>query len=215
MSSSNTFVSSRIVPLVPLLLLLGPPPARAAPSNPASALNQLIASADNSMRAANYAEALTALRAAWGIEQRTEIGCNLGLVSELTGHHRDAAEHLLRCSRDIPVPRTPPDNARREIYLRALATARKEIASLAIRTTPPGADILIDGNAAGRAPLDEIFVEPSQHRITAVLGDKTASIGGAIAGAATLSYAFIMRAPPPVSAAIGPRGAFVGVTVSW
>jgi hypothetical protein len=48
--------------------------------------------------------------------------------------------------------------------------AAPRLGSLRVETTPPGADVLLDGTARGKTPLDLAGVEPGEHEVTLMGG---------------------------------------------
>jgi hypothetical protein len=79
--------------------------------------------------------------------------------------NRFAAEHLNYGIRNF-AQRDKPEALERAKEMRDLAQA--EVATIDLRVTPAGADIVIDEKPAGSAPLEgEIFLDPGEHEISA------------------------------------------------
>jgi hypothetical protein len=124
---------------------------------------------------------------AWRAQHQWQIAANLGHVELALGRHRDAAEHLtifLRETADLAAV-DPRDRA---TLTRELSQALARVAVVTVSVDPPGAEVLVDGAPAGRAPLaDPVFVEPGRHVIEAradgrrsVVASRDLGPGGAV-----------------------------------
>ena len=122
----------------------------------------------------NWQEAYRLYLAAWGLKKSFDIAGNLGDVELRLGKPRDAAEHLAYSFRIFPA--NGKAEAREKTKTR-LAEARAQVLAMTIHTSPASAAIFVDGNPAGRTPLDgEIFASPGSHTVEAkVDGYMTAS----------------------------------------
>jgi hypothetical protein len=170
--------------LVPLSLLAASLTASLATFVPLSAwadnakasndrVEPLLALAEKHRAAKRYQDAIIPLRAAWGIERRADIACKRGMVASLLGLTREAAEFLDRCLRT-----PPPDQSAEQALLveTELVMVRQSVASVAVSVNVPGAEILIDGRALGRAPLPApLFLEPGEHVILAEVAGRAAA----------------------------------------
>ncbi|WP_437286065.1 PEGA domain-containing protein [Sorangium sp. So ce406] len=117
--------------------------------------------------AATYQRALEAAQGAWTTDaERATIAGELGLVELSLGRHRDAATHLAQCLEHRGVIsgwlRGQVDDG--------LQRAAKRVATVYVTTNPPGAEVLIDGQALyPPEPVQEVFVEPGEHTARARL----------------------------------------------
>ncbi len=87
--------------------------------------------------------------------------------------YRDAAEHLDYCVRNFPT------GANRDLFesvTAALRDVKQHVGTVTITADQAGPEILVDGDAVGRAPLSHhVFVDPGQHLVEArVAGQKRA-----------------------------------------
>jgi hypothetical protein len=119
-----------------------------------------------------WQRAYDAYLAAWRQRPHWQVAGSLGEVELELGKNKDAATHLalfLREAKDVP-----PDEMKR---VRGwLDQSRARVATVTIATAPPGADLLLDGVAIGRAPLrEELYLEPGQHQIDGHLGQCAAT----------------------------------------
>ncbi|MGK3997088.1 PEGA domain-containing protein [Sorangium sp. So ce1024] len=120
-----------------------------------------------------YAEA--ELESAWALNPTFDVAYNLGNTKYQLKKHREAAQHLSFALRHWPLVKTvaklKPTAEQR------LAESRAQVGAVAVTVGMAGAEVLVDGKAVGRAPLEgEVFVEPGEHRVEARLeGYETAS----------------------------------------
>ncbi|XXT17247.1 PEGA domain-containing protein [Sorangium sp. So ce429] len=117
--------------------------------------------------AATYERALEAAQGAWTTDaERATIAGELGLVELALGRHRDAASHLAQCleHRDVI------SGWLRDRVDDGLKRAAKRVATVYVTTNPPGAEVLMDGQALyPPEPVQEVFVEPGEHTARARL----------------------------------------------
>lgn len=120
-----------------------------------------------------WAQARAAFLAAWALEKHWQIAANLADTEIQLGRFRDAAEHAAFYRKQSPEDR----HARADALL---VKAKAKVLTLRIKTEPAGADVWVDGQSAGRAPLSEpLFLDPGKHTITARMtghADMTQSI---------------------------------------
>jgi hypothetical protein len=119
-------------------------------------------------RAGQWEKARVAFLASWALAPHYQIAANLGDCELKTGHFRDAAEHAAFYAREMPadLSRAEKDGARA-----LLEQARAKIGTLHIHADLEGAEVFVDAEHVGRAPLTEaIFVEPGSHVVEARLG---------------------------------------------
>ncbi|WP_437531682.1 PEGA domain-containing protein [Sorangium sp. So ce726] len=155
---------------VPEIAAAQPATPQAAPAN-ADAVTR----ADESFRRGlrlysdkKYVEAEAELQSAWELNPTFDVAYNLGNTKYQLKKYREAAEHLSFALRNWPLVKTvaklKPTAEQR------LAESRAQVGALRVTASAAGAEVLVDGKAVGRAPLEgEVFVEPGEHQIEARL----------------------------------------------
>ncbi len=116
----------------------------------------------------DYAGACAAFAAAYSLKRHYQIAGSLGDCEMQLGRNRDAAEHLDSFIREYPTDESPEELERAKGLL---AKARLQIATLVFDVPMTGAQVFLDGQPIGKAPIEgERFVEAGQHRIEAMVG---------------------------------------------
>ncbi|MDC0680720.1 PEGA domain-containing protein [Sorangium atrum] len=120
------------------------------------------------MASRKYVEAEAELQSAWELNPTFDVAYNLGNTKYQLKKYREAAEHLSFALRNWPLVKTvaklKPTAEQR------LAESRAQVGALRVTVSAAGAEVLVDGKALGRAPLEgEVFVEPGEHRVEARL----------------------------------------------
>ncbi|WP_438034853.1 PEGA domain-containing protein [Sorangium sp. So ce204] len=120
------------------------------------------------MASRKYVEAEAELQSAWELNPTFDVAYNLGNTKYQLKKYREAAEHLSFALRNWPLVKTvaklKPTAEQR------LAESRAQVGALRVTVSAAGAEVLVDGKAVGRAPLEgEVFVEPGEHRVEARL----------------------------------------------
>ncbi|WP_438041678.1 PEGA domain-containing protein [Sorangium sp. So ce128] len=170
---------SLAVVLTVATLMTDPGIAAAQPAAPPVAPGTAPASPDAAKRAealvdkakslyleGKYQEAEASLLVAWELNPTFDVAYNLGNTEYQLKKHREAAQYLSFALRHWPllkgVAKLKP-NAEKW-----LAESRAQVGSLKVSVTVAGAEVLVDGKAVGKAPLeDEVFVDPGEHRVEA------------------------------------------------
>ncbi|MCC6553526.1 MAG: PEGA domain-containing protein [Polyangiaceae bacterium] len=157
--------------LVAAALLGAPAPARAqaAPlgAEAAQQADEHFKRGKELYRAGKLREAHEAYRSAWALKQTFDIAANLANAELQLGMKAEAAEHLAFCIRSFPATGAKAQLDRVKAQFEA---ARKEVAALVVSVTVEGAEVLVDGQPVGRAPLGrEVFVMPGPHVVEARL----------------------------------------------
>ncbi|AGP33787.1 hypothetical protein SCE1572_04305 [Sorangium cellulosum So0157-2] len=115
-----------------------------------------------------YVEAEAELQSAWELRPIFNVAYNLGITKYQLNKHRDAAQYLSFALRHWPMVKTVTDLKSTAEQL--FAESRAQVGALAVKAGAPGAEVLVDGKAVGKAPLEgEVFVEPGEHRVEARL----------------------------------------------
>jgi hypothetical protein len=110
-------------------------------------------------------EALAGFKESWSIRKTHDVALSMGQVELVLKKYRDAAEHLDFAIRHFP----PMESAEMlETARNALAEAKQQVGTLAIKVNRPGAEISVDSQPIGTAPLDHpVYLEPGQRVIAA------------------------------------------------
>jgi hypothetical protein len=191
------------------MMLFGTSVARAEPGGTArteadrTRARELMREGNELYGEGNLAEAYAKYLEAWRTAQAFDIACNLGGTASELGMNRDAAEYLDYCLRHYAASSRPEALAAEQRARAAFEVVRTKVSAVTVRVTPPGADVLVDGAPAGRAPLDApVFLEAGPHRIEARLeGFETATVDvNAKRGEAT-EVTVALNAPPGAPAA--------------
>lgn len=139
-----------------------PPPPRP--------VDRLMEEGEDHYREGRVVEALRCYREAWKLEHAHDLACNIGRLESEVGNLREATEFLARCVERAPPAVTPEERRRQEGERREFEAARREVATLSIDVSQPGAEVRLDGVPLGRSPLPAlVFVAPGRHRISAAL----------------------------------------------
>lgn len=175
--------------------MAAPARARAAPPAP---VKQLYDDAYALAKESRWAAAYPLLQRAFAADPSWQIAELLGHAEVELGRYRDAAAHLtlfLRASRQIPEVSARERAAHEELLARAAA----RVGEIAVTVDPPGAEILLDGEPAGRAPLaDPLFVDPGRHHIEARReGHAPAAVTEDLAGGRAARVTLRLRPLPP------------------
>jgi hypothetical protein len=156
-------------------------------------------------------EAEAAYLAAWKVKKGYDLAANLGDVELLNGKARLAAEHLSYALREFPAGGKP---ALREQLTKRLAEARKLVLAVHVEVNKPGAEVFVDGQSIGRAPVaEEVFVDPAGCTVEAKLDgfiDARQAVSPAKSGTAKVS---LMLVPSPERRSAVPAVVLGGVAV--
>ncbi|WP_437606315.1 hypothetical protein WMF20_35760 [Sorangium sp. So ce834] len=121
----------------------------------------------------DYERARVAYLAAWALQKRLQIAGNLAEAEMKLGRFREAAKHLAYYLREAPKEQPPPPPAEMKAAEALYAAARAQVGELSIATLENGAEILVDGEVVGVAPLPApVFVEPGMHTVSARRGNR-------------------------------------------
>ncbi|MGK4007427.1 PEGA domain-containing protein [Sorangium sp. So ce1036] len=115
-----------------------------------------------------YEEAEATLMSAWELNPTFDVAYNLGNTKYQLKKHREAAQYLSFALRNWPllksVAKLKPTAEQR------LAESRSQVGAVTVAVSAVGAEVLVDGQVVGRAPLEgELFVEPGEHQVEARL----------------------------------------------
>jgi hypothetical protein len=221
-----------LAPVLMAALCIAAPVVAQTPT-PAAPSAADIKKADELFRDANrlvleqkWQEAETKYAGAWALNPSYDVALNLGQTQYRLGKNRDAAEHLAFAVRNWPlVGKREP----RDIAEKRLAELKKQITTLNVQVSVPGATILVDGKPVGRSPLDvDLFVEPGTRTIGATLAgytDASEVIEAVKGGAKAVSLSLAPTTPrgggplppptatAPAGSAAPPRAALISAGV--
>jgi hypothetical protein len=108
-----------------------------------------------------WAEARASFLAAWSLEKHWQIAGNLADCELKLERYREAAEHAAYYKRHAPADR----QARADALLKS-ATAK--VATVTVTVEPAGAEVVVDGESVGRAPLEgALYLMPGERKIAA------------------------------------------------
>ena len=217
--------SHRPVPSLALCTLLaatttrgawaGPADPPAAPAASAGADEQAarqLRAGNKAFKEGDFAGAERAYREAFALKRGYDIAGNLGAAELSLGKLRECAQHLAFTLRLFPITGEP---ALREQMARAFGQCRRGVGAVRVEVTgaggPIGATVLVDGLAAGEAPLlDEVFVEPGAHVIEARLdgyagASQRVSVDRGSAAAVTLALTPLPAPPATIVQVVAAR----------
>lgn len=113
-------------------------------------------------RKAEYEKARVAFAECYALIPKSDVLRNLSISEIHAGHYVSAARHLTQLLR---APGDLPAEVRQEAESR-LAQAEAQVGQLEISVDVSGADIEVDGDAVGQAPLTENwYVEAGRHEV--------------------------------------------------
>jgi hypothetical protein len=191
----------------PRVALAADPPATAKADTSKQA-QQLLDEGLVAIKLGQWEKARSFLLGAWRLQQHWRIAPHLANVELKLGRMRDAAEHLsffLREGKNLD----PGDRKQAETLL---ARAQAKIGTVNVGGAPAGAEIRVDGELVGTAPLaGPIFVEPGTRRVEAraegyATAERVVTLGPGQEGRVEVGLAAVPRAVGPVAGAGGGAG---------
>ncbi|WP_438041676.1 PEGA domain-containing protein [Sorangium sp. So ce128] len=113
-----------------------------------------------------YVEAEAELQSAWELNPTFDVAYNLGNTKYQLKKHREAAQYLSFALRNWPLMKSAAKL--KTTAEQRFSESRAQVGALVVTAGAPGAEVLVDGKAVGKAPLeDEVFVDPGEHRVEA------------------------------------------------
>lgn len=151
-------------------------------------------------QAGDVTKARDAYRAAYAIEPRYDIAANLATTELALGDNPSAAAHFSAALRDLPAD---ADAAKRAALESGLAKAAASLGAITA-TAPDGAEVLVDGEPAGVAPLPgTVYVTAARHelaaRVDGRVGPKITLSPGPGSAMSVVLEAPAAEAPPPAA----------------
>ncbi|WP_437590813.1 PEGA domain-containing protein [Sorangium sp. So ce1000] len=156
-----------------------------------------------------YVEAEAELESAWELGPTFDAAYNLGNTKYQLKKYREAATYLSFALRNWPRLKTVAKL--RPTAEQRLAESRAQVGAVTVTVSIAGAEVLVDGKAVGRAPLEgEVFVDPGEHRVEARHLDyepasQTVSVAKGGTAEVKLSMALV-KGEPQASAGATPDG---------
>ena len=114
----------------------------------------------------DFNKAYAALSEAWKLKQSYDIAALLGQSELQLGKYTAAAEHLSASLRAFP---STGDARKKKAAVEALLVkAKQHVAEVTVTVSQDGADVLLDGAAVGRSPLEApLYLDAGEHRLSA------------------------------------------------
>ncbi|WP_437578191.1 PEGA domain-containing protein [Sorangium sp. So ce887] len=120
------------------------------------------------LRPRKYQEAESELQSAWELSPTFDVAYNLGNTKYQLKKHREAAQYLSHALRHWPLMKAAAKL--KPTAEKRLAESRAQVGALVVTVGVVGAEVVVDGKAVGKAPLEgEVFVEAGEHRVEARL----------------------------------------------
>jgi hypothetical protein len=148
-----------------------------------------------------YERAHAAFLQAYGLTKNPAVLINLGLTSLKMGRPLQAARYFDQFQKEAK-DATPDQRARAQ---KGVTDARRSLGTIEV-TAPEGAEISVDGEPAGRAPLPSaIDVLPGRHEVTSTTTSGTKSETVTVGAASTVKVRLAAQRPSaPPSAVLEP-----------
>jgi len=155
----------------------------------------------------DFAKARVAFLQAYALKKHPAVLLNLAQSELRSGHEADAAKHFAQYLRE----HKDATEAERQGAETGLTAAKALVAEVALDVDPNGAEVYVDGDLEGQAPLPgSVYLTPGSHELQARKDGKTAtSTVNATAGQSTnLRLALAKTAKPaaPSTDAPPPEG---------
>ncbi|WP_437814811.1 PEGA domain-containing protein [Sorangium sp. So ce1078] len=115
-----------------------------------------------------YAEAEAELQSAWELNATFDVAYDLGNTKCQRKKHKEAAQYLSHALRHWPLMKAAAKL--KTTAEERLAESRAQVGALVVTAGAPGAEVLVDGKAVEKAPLEgEVFVDAGERRVEARL----------------------------------------------
>lgn len=112
-----------------------------------------------------FPQAEAVYKEAWKIKKSYDVAGNFGNMLADAGKPREAAGYLAFAIREFPAGGKP---ALRDALIKRLAEVQRLIGTLRVQVNIPRAEVFIDGQSVGLAPIaEDLYVDPSSHVIEA------------------------------------------------
>ncbi len=151
----------------------GEDPARNVSKEQADEARALFKDGVQAQREGDFKGAYEALRKSYNLRRSFDTAANLGIVEFRLERYTDSAMHLGYWLRNYPTSEDPERYARMKEMFQQV---RPHVGGVRIEVDVPGANVFIDDEPVGAAPIDyELFVNPGEHEVRADFQGKTTS----------------------------------------
>jgi hypothetical protein len=178
------------------LLAAGAALAEGRPS--AEQMRVMFEAATDALDRGDLAQARERYLEVWSHQQTYDVATNLAGVEYQLGNYLAAAEFTRTALRLFPPSEDPQARAQ---LASLLEQARGEIGTATIEA-PAGAEVKVDGEVVGVAPLDAVFVAPGTHRFEATDGVATVREEVIVSQGAAFTVALTLPDPAPAPTAV-------------
>ena len=152
----------------------------------------------------DFAKARVAFLQAYALKKHPAVLLNLAQSELRSGHEADAAKHFAQYLRE----HKDATDAERQGADAGLTAAKALVAEVALEVDASGAEIYVDGDLEGQAPLPgPVYLTPGAHQLQARKDGKTTSSDvNAVAGQTTSLRLSLARTASPAPVAAGTPG---------
>jgi hypothetical protein len=148
----------------------------------------------------DFAKARVAFLQAYALKKHPAVLLNLAQSELRSGHEADAAKHFAQYLRE----HKDATEAERQGAETGLTAAKALVAEVALSVDTTGAEVYVDGDLEGQAPLPgSVYLAPGAHEIQARKDDKSATTTVNAAAGQTSSVSLKLAAPMSKPAGVG------------
>lgn len=206
---------TRLAPAAALLgaLFLLPAPARAQDDVTLTMARERFKEGVAYFDKKDFAKARVAFLQAYALKKHPAVLLNLAQSELRSGHEADAAKHFSQYLRE----HKDATEAERQGAETGLTAAKALVAELALEVDANGAEVYVDGDLEGQAPLPgSIYLSPGSHTIEARKDGKSAQqeVNASAGQTSSLSLKLASSRKKPAGAAPGEDGGEAGADAS-
>jgi hypothetical protein len=144
-----------------------------------------------------YERARLAFVQAYALKPHPAILLNLAQSELRSGHETAAATHFARYLRE----HSEATSEQREAAKEGLEKAQDSVGVVTLLVDPSGAELTVDGEAAGRTPLDDpLYLSPGEHSIVAQKGGETARLNVTVSAGDKINRSLTIGKAPAAAA---------------